>query len=142
MEHEVSWLVFTPVSLPILINSFHTFSTYFIKVHSNIIFPSTLRFSNWSLSLRFSSQNFVCISHIPMWDTCTTHFYVFELITLTIFGEAYKLWSSSLCPLLHSHYHYVPLGPNTAPSNLLSGALNPYSSFRLRGKVSDHRNKR
>jgi len=30
----------------------------FLKIHSNIIFPSTPRSSNWSLLFRFSKQKF------------------------------------------------------------------------------------
>jgi len=37
--------------------------TYFFKIHSDIIFPSTPRFSGWSLPFRFSDQHFVYISH-------------------------------------------------------------------------------
>jgi len=71
-------------------NPVHTFPTYFPKTHFNIIFPSTLTSYKWSLPFRFSNKNFVSISHLP----CVLH------ALLVIFGEAHKLWSSSLCSLL------------------------------------------
>jgi len=37
----------------------HTFSPHFRKVQFNIILPSTRRYSEWSLSFRFSDQNSV-----------------------------------------------------------------------------------
>jgi hypothetical protein len=40
----------------------HTFSPYFPKIYSNIVFPSTPMSSEWSLPFTFSSQNFECIS--------------------------------------------------------------------------------
>jgi len=35
--------------------------------HFNIILPSTPTFHKWSLQLRFSNQNSVCISHFPVY---------------------------------------------------------------------------
>jgi len=45
-------------------NPVHNFPTYFIKIYSNIIFPSTPRSSEWSLPFISSDQNFVIISHL------------------------------------------------------------------------------
>jgi len=43
---------------------FHPFPHYFHKIHSNIIFPSTPRSSEWSLPFRVSYQNSLCISYL------------------------------------------------------------------------------
>jgi hypothetical protein len=42
----------------------HTLPPYFSKIHSNIILPSTLKYSEWSLSFWFSNQNFLCVSSL------------------------------------------------------------------------------
>jgi hypothetical protein len=45
------------------INSVHNVQTYYHKIHPNIILTSTTTSYKWSLSLRFSDQNFVYSSH-------------------------------------------------------------------------------
>jgi len=56
-------------SLPLVLilskmNLVHTLPSSVSMIHSNIIFPSMLRFSKWSLHCRFSNQNIVCIPHL------------------------------------------------------------------------------
>ena len=59
-----------PPSAPILsrIDSDHAPSSNYLKIHLNIILPSTPRFSKWSLSLRLSHQNPVYTCPLP--HTC------------------------------------------------------------------------
>jgi len=50
-----------------ILNQMHpapTFPSYFSKIRSNIIFPSTPRSSAWPLPFRISGQNFLRISHV------------------------------------------------------------------------------
>jgi hypothetical protein len=54
----------------------HTFQSFFPKINSDIIFPSTSRSSAWSLPFRFSDQNLLCIFHL-------THAYI-ELLQTPI----------------------------------------------------------
>jgi len=52
--------------VPILshMDPIHNFLPSFPKVLSNIILPSVPSSYEWSLTFRFSYQNFVCISHL------------------------------------------------------------------------------
>jgi hypothetical protein len=45
-------------------------------------------------------------------STCLIHLIPLNLITVTIFGETYKLWNSSLCSLLHPPATSSLLDPN------------------------------
>jgi hypothetical protein len=50
-----------------------------------------------SLSCRPSNQNSVGISVFPMRPTFLAHLIFFDLTTLIICGDEYKLWISLLC---------------------------------------------
>jgi hypothetical protein len=70
------------------------------------------RSSHWSLPFRFSSQNTVCISHLSHACSMLRQSLPFWKTTLIVFGEACKLWSSSLCSLLQPPVTSKLLGPD------------------------------
>jgi hypothetical protein len=50
---------------------------------------------------------------LPMRATCPAYVILLELITLMVYGEAYKLWSSSLCSLIQPPTTSSILGSNS-----------------------------
>ena len=54
-----------PVSILSQLDSVHTPTSYFLKIHLNIIHPSTPGSHKWCLSLRFPHQNPVYVSPLP-----------------------------------------------------------------------------
>jgi hypothetical protein len=65
----------TPPLLPVLrqMNTFHTFPSYFPKILSNIILPSTPSYFEWSLPLKFSDQILYAFLMLAMLVTFPTH---------------------------------------------------------------------
>ena len=106
---------------PILsqIDPVHTPTFHLLKIHRNIILPSTPGSPQWSLSHRFPNQNPVHPSP-PIRATCPAHLILLHMITRTILGEGYRSLSSSLCSLLHSPVTSSLLGPNILLSTLFS----------------------
>ena len=68
--------------------------------------------------------------------TWPAHRNLLELITQTILGERYKLWSSLLISLLHSPFS-SPLGPNNHLKILFSNTLSLHTSFNARDNASE-----
>jgi hypothetical protein len=65
----------------------------------------TARWPCWSLSFRFWDKNAIGRNTFlisPQRSTCHAHLILLDLITLTIFCEAYELRSTSLCSLATS----------------------------------------
>ena len=60
---------------------------------------------------------------------------ILDLIILTILGERYKVWSSSLWSLLHSPFSSL-LDPNIRLRILFSNTLSLHFSFNVRDHVS------
>ena len=101
-----------PVSILSQPNPFHIPTSHLLKIHPNIIHPSTPRSPHWSLSLQFPQQDPIHPLSSPIRATCPTHLILLDFITRTILGEEYKSFSSSLCSLLHSPVTSSLLGPN------------------------------
>jgi len=112
--------------VPVLsqMNLVYTFPPCFSKIHSGIIIPSFPRSSKWSRPFGFSNQSFVLISYISHVCYMAPHLTHLDLITLIIFSEEYKLWSSSLCIFLHFLTNSYFLHSNILLSTLSSSTYN------------------
>jgi len=86
--------------------------SHFLKIHLNIILPSTPGSPKWSLSLRFLHQNPVYVSPLAHTRYMTYPSHSSYFVTRKTLGEEYRSLSSSLCSFLHSPVTSSLLGPN------------------------------
>jgi len=104
----------------------HTFPPYFPNTLSNMIFPSTPRSTSCLFFPGIPTTILYLSFTFSMHATRSAPLTLIEFITLITCGEAYKLWSSSLC--------LPPLPPSqiqTFPSAyLVSNILNLYYSIQ------------
>jgi len=107
------------VSMLSQLDSVHTPTSHFLKIHLDIILPSTPGSPQWSLSARFPHQNPVHAIPIPLSATCPAHLILLDFTTHTILGEEYRTLSSSLCSFL--------LSPVPHPSSAQILFSTPYS---------------
>jgi hypothetical protein len=95
------------------IHALHPISLRSILILSSHLSPRSYK---WSIQFRLSTQNFVSV-YPTMQATCPAYLILIYLIILTIFGEEYKLGSSSYavsppsCHFISLRFKYSPKHP-------------------------------
>jgi hypothetical protein len=114
----------------------------FLRVHFNIIFPSTPGSSKRSLSLSFPRPNRVCTTTLPIRVTCPAHLILLGSITRIVFAEEYRSFSSSLPSLLHFPVTSFHLSSYILLVTLFSNTFSPHPSLNESDQVSHPYNTR
>jgi hypothetical protein len=104
------------------------------KIHPDPI--HALAFRSGLFPSSFPTKILYTFFSSPMRATCSAHLILLYLICLMIFGDKHKLWSSSLCNLLHSSVTLSLLGLNILLRTLFSNTLSLCSSLSVRDQVS------
>ena len=104
-------------------------SSLILSTHLRLGLPSGLLPSGYPTKILYTSLS------SPIRATCPAHLILLHFITLTILGEEYRSFSSSLCSLLHSPVTSSLLGPNIL-NTIFSNTLSFLSSLNVSDQVS------
>jgi hypothetical protein len=109
-----------PSLVPVLsqMNLVNTFWTYALRSILILSPDLSLGLPNRLLPTGFLTKILHIFLIYPICATCPANLTLLDLITLTVSGEAYKLWSSSLRSLLQSPTASSPLGRNIVLTTL------------------------
>ena len=123
----------SPLYVPILsqLDPVHPPTSYFLKIHLNIILASTPEPSKWSSSLRFPNKTLYAPLLSSNRATCPSHLILLDLIIRIIFCWQHRSLSSSLCSFLYFPVTSSLVGPNILLSTQFSNTLRLCSSFNV-----------
>jgi len=126
-----------PPPVPILsqLDPVHTPTSYFLKIHLNIIFHLRLVLPIRSLPQISPPKPCIRLSSPPTLATCLANLILLDLFTRKIFGDQCGSLSSSVCSFLHSPVTSSLLGPNSL-NTLFSDTLSLRSSLNMSDQVS------
>ena len=126
-----------PPPVPILnqLDSVHISTSHFLKIHLNIILPSTPGSPQWPLPLGLPTETLYTPLLSPKRATCPSHLIFLRFITRTLLGEEYNSLSSSLCSFLHYFVNSSLLDPKILLSSLFSNTLCRRSSLNVSDQV-------